>query len=140
MAETIMVEGQPFLKRHPLGVLGLSFITLGIYFLYWYYKINEELRRARRDPTISPVRSLMAVLLGWVLVVPPFIAMWNTAKHVQALEEQVGVRQTIEPAIVLVIMFVFSIGNATYIQEHLNRAWDTAAGGAGALPPPPMPS
>ena len=40
MAETVTIEGQRYLKRQPLGVLGLSFITLGIYFFYWYYKVN----------------------------------------------------------------------------------------------------
>ena len=36
MAETVTIEGQPYLKRNPIGVLGLSLITLGIYCLYWY--------------------------------------------------------------------------------------------------------
>jgi hypothetical protein len=32
MAETFVIEGRPYVKRNPLGVLGLSLITLGIYF------------------------------------------------------------------------------------------------------------
>ena len=40
MAETVMIQGQSYLKRNPLVVLGLSFITLGIYGLYWYYKLS----------------------------------------------------------------------------------------------------
>jgi len=87
MAETIAIDGQTFLKRDPLGVLGLSIITFGIYWFYWYYKINDELRRFERDETISPTRSLMAVLFGWIIIVPPFIALYNTAKHVQAAEQ-----------------------------------------------------
>lgn len=31
MAETVTIDGQAYLKRHPLGVLGLSVITVGIY-------------------------------------------------------------------------------------------------------------
>jgi hypothetical protein len=34
MAETVTIDGQPYLKRHPLGVLGLSLITLGIFGFY----------------------------------------------------------------------------------------------------------
>jgi len=145
MAETVTIEGQPFLKRQPLGVLGLSFITLGIYFFYWYYKVNEEIQRFEHDESISPARSLMAILFGWIIIVPPFIAMYNTAKHVQAMETRVGVRQTVEPALTIVLMFVFSIGNTIYIQEHMNRTWDQAAGsgqapsGAPSFPPPPPP-
>jgi Domain of unknown function (DUF4234) len=78
MAELVSIQGQRYLKRNPLGVLGLSFITLGIYFFYWYYQVNDELRRFERDETISPPRSLMAIIFGWIIIVPPFIAMYNT--------------------------------------------------------------
>jgi hypothetical protein len=71
MAETVMIEGRPYLKRNPLGVLGLMLITLGIYFLYWYWKINDELREFEHNESISPTRSLMAMLFGWILIVPP---------------------------------------------------------------------
>jgi hypothetical protein len=112
-------------------VLGLSIITLGIYWIVWYYKINVEVQRAEHDQTMSPMRSLMAMIFGWLIIVPPFIAMYNTAKHVQAMESRVGIQQTVEPALTLVLMVVFSIGNGVYVQEHLNRAWDAAA----KLPP-----
>ena len=144
MAETVTIEGQPYLKRNPLGVLGLSFITLGIYFLYWYYKVNEELQRFEHDESISPVRSLMAMLFGWIIIVPPFIAIYNTAKHVQEIEQRMNIQPQLEPALVIVIMLFVAIGNGVYIQEHLNRVWDRAVGtpsssgaSGGALPPPP---
>jgi ACR3 family arsenite efflux pump ArsB len=147
MAETVMIGGQPYLKRNPLGVLGLSFITIGIYFFVWYYKINKEISQFENDQTMSPTRSLMAMIFGWLIIVPPFIAMYNTAKHVQSMETKLGIQQTLEPALVIVLMFVFSIGNGVYIQEHLNRSWDRALGGAGmpsmpttAVPPPPPPT
>ncbi len=143
MAESVMIGGQRYLKRQPLGVLGLSVITLGIYFFYWYFKINEELQTFENDNTISPVRSLMAMIFGWLIIVPPFIAMYNTARHVRTAEERVGIVQQLEPALTIVIMLFVSVGNGVYIQEHLNRMWDRAAGaGAGAAvgsPPPPMP-
>ena len=144
MAETVTIDGQQYLKRNPLGVLGLTFITIGIYFFVWYFKINKEVKAFKRDETISPTRSLMAIIFGWLIIVPPFIAMWNTAKHVQDMEQRVGVQQTLEPAIVIILIFVFSFGNGIYIQEHLNRALDRASGGtqapaAPAFPLPPAP-
>ena len=149
MAELVTIQGHRYLKRNPLGVLGLSFITLGIYFFYWYYKINDELRSFKHDETISPVRSLMAMIFGWIIIVPPFIAMYNTAKHVQAVEQRLGIQPQIEPALAIVIMLFLSIGNSIYIQEHLNRIWDRAGGGTPpslpvdpsvppAMPGPPM--
>jgi Domain of unknown function (DUF4234) len=134
MAENVTIEGQSYLKRDPLGVLGLSFITLGIYFLYWYYQVNDELRRFEHDESISPVRSLMAMLFGWIIIVPPFIAMYNTAKHLRGVEERLSIQPQLEPALTIVIMLFVVIGNGVYIQEHLNRVWDRAAG-TGALPP-----
>ena len=138
MAETVTIEGQQFLKRNPLGVLGLTFITLGIYGLYWYYKINDEIRRFEKDETISPVRSLMALLFGWLIIVPPFIAVWNTANHVLKMEERTGVQNQISPALAVVLLLVISLALGIYVQEHVNRVWEKAAG-TRAPAPPPMP-
>ncbi len=134
MAETVTIQGQSYLRRNPLGVLGLTFITFGIYAFYWYYMINDELRRFERDEAISPTRSLMAVLFGWIIIVPPFIALYNTAKHVQTAEQRLAIQPQLEPALVIVIMLIISIANGVYIQEHQNRIWDRAG---GAVPPPP---
>jgi hypothetical protein len=127
VAETVTIEGTPYLKRNPLGVLGLSFITLGIYFFYWYWKINDELSTFEHDESISPTRSLMAILFGWAIIVPPFIAIYNTAKHVQGDEQRLGIQPELEPALAIVFLLLFSIVNGLYIQEHLNRIWDRAS-------------
>jgi hypothetical protein len=140
MAELVTIEGESYLKRNPLGVLGLSFITLGIYGLYWYYKINDEIRRFERDETISPVRSLMALIFGWLIIVPPFIAVWNTATHVQRMQQRSGMQQEISPALTIVLLLAVSIALGIYVQEQLNRVWDRARGAAGTtggLPPAP---
>ncbi len=134
MAETVTIEGTPYLKRNPLGVLGLSLITLGIYFFYWYWKINDELSTFGHDDTISPTRSLMAILFGWIIIVPPFIAIYNTANHVQNDEQRLGIQPQLEPALTIVFLLLFSIVNGLYIQEHLNRLWDRAIGIAPTKP------
>jgi hypothetical protein len=140
MAETVTIEGQRYMKRNPLGVLGLTLITLGVYFFVWYFKINDELRRAGNDPTISPTRSLLAMTFGWALIVPPFIAMYNTSKHVQALETRRGVGQTIEPALTIVLMILVGFVNGLYVQEHLNRAWDASPAPARVPNPDVVPA
>jgi hypothetical protein len=137
MAETVTIDGTPFLKRNPLGVLGLSFITFGIYFFYWYWKINDELSSFAHDDTISPTRSLMAILFGWIILVPPFIAIYNTSKHVQGDEQRLELQPELEPAPTIVFLVLFSIVNGLYMQEHLNRLWDGAAGVAQVRPDSP---
>lgn len=140
MAETVTIDGQSYLKRNPLGVAGLTLITFGIYGFYWWWKINDELRLALHDDSISPTRSLMAMLFGWIIIVPPFIAAWNTATHVQEYERKAGVTQTLEPVLVLVLMVLLTIANGVYVQDHLNRAWDAAGGGGSGTGRSPLPA
>lgn len=141
MAETVMIQGQTYLKRNPLGVLGLSLITLGIYGFYWYYKVNQEIQRYTGDQTISPSRSLLAVIPGFLLLVPPFIAYYNTSNHIVQMQEQRGMASQISPALVVILGLVIWIGMAAYVQEHLNRVWDSASTGGAqpAVEPPPPP-
>ena len=141
MAETVTIEGRPYLKRNPLGVLGLSVVTIGIYFFYWYWKVNDDLSAFGHDDTISPTRSLMAILFGWIIIVPPFIAIYNTAKHLQGHEQRLEIQPQLEPALAIVFLLLVSIVNGLYFQEHLNRIWDRAAGIAPTRPdgPPTSP-
>jgi hypothetical protein len=66
----------------------------------------------------------MAMLFGWLIIVPPFIAMYNTSKHVQYAEQRLGVQPQLEPALTIVFLLIVAIGNTVYVQEHLNRIWD----------------
>lgn len=141
MAEMVTMEGQQYKKRHPLGVWGLSLLTVGVYFFVWYYKVNKELKRAENDETMSPTRSLMAMIFGWAIIVPPFIAMYNTAKHVQSLETRRGSGQTVEPILALALMVAVAFANGAYVQEHLNRAWGASTAMAhGPAQPSPVPA
>ena len=147
MAETVTIEGQPYLKRNPLGVLGLSFMTLGIYFLYWYYKVNDELQRFEHDAHDQPD----AFADGDDLRLDHHrAAVHRDVQHRQArprIEERMSIQPQLEPALVIIFMLLFSIGNGLYIQEHLNRIWDRGSGARapapqlhGSVPPlPPMP-
>ena len=134
MAETVTIQGQSYLKRNPLGVLGLTIITLGIYGLYWYYKANAEILRSTGDQTISPSRSLLAVIPGFLLIVPPFIAYYNTSNHIVQMQEQRGIQSQVSPALVVILALVIWFGMAAYVQEHLNRVWDSASAGGAQSP------
>jgi len=68
--------------RSPIAAILLGWITLGIYYLYWFYKVNEEAGILNDDDNAKPGVSLLAVTLGWFLIVPPFWSHWTTAKRV----------------------------------------------------------
>jgi hypothetical protein len=48
--------------RNPWGVIGLSIITLGIYFLYWTYQVFREMKE-RTGNGVGPVVGLVIALV-----------------------------------------------------------------------------
>lgn len=125
MAEVVTIDGQAYKKREPLGVLGLSVITLGIYWFYWYYQINDEIRRFE-DENVRPGIALLAVTLGWFIIVPPFISVYNTSLHLVQMEKGAGIQQELSPSLNVILLLVVAVGVGMYSQEHLNRIWDTS--------------
>lgn len=54
----------PIKPRNPVLVwLVWPLLTLGIYFLVWYYKIHKEMAELRRDPEAPVVGPLLVMLL-----------------------------------------------------------------------------
>jgi hypothetical protein len=86
----------------------------------------------------------MAVLFGWIIIVPPFIAMYNTGQHIQAIERRRSIQPLLEPVLVIVFMLLLSIVNPPYVQAHLNPIWTRSdeppavAGELPAMPPRPV--
>jgi hypothetical protein len=78
--------------RRPWLVGLLSVVTLGIYSLVWYYRINREMRDLGRSggqhelAASKPLKSLLAVTIGGLLVVPPIISYLHTITRVQTVE------------------------------------------------------
>ncbi|MEX1162104.1 MAG: DUF4234 domain-containing protein [Nitriliruptor sp.] len=129
MASTHTLDNGATVKvRHPLAPLGLAIVTLGIYQLVWYYKINAELRSQGED--VSPGVALLAVSLGLVLIVPPFVSLYNTAERIRRVQERAGVTSTISPVLALVLMFIplINMFQTAYMQSALNAAWERSAG------------
>jgi hypothetical protein len=78
--------------RRPWGVATLAILTLGIYSAVWVYKVNRELRdygAARGDERLAesrPWRSLLAVTVGGLLVIPALVAYVHTIGRLQDAE------------------------------------------------------
>ena len=78
--------------RNPKAAAALNLVTLGLYGLLWYYKINRELRdfgRATEDAELgdsAPWLSLLAITLGGWLVVPPLVSYFGAAGRLQRAE------------------------------------------------------
>jgi hypothetical protein len=149
MAELVDIEGQEFKKRNIFAVwIGLPIVTLGVYTFVWYYKINDEARRYLRDESIRPGVSVVAVTVGWLLIVPPFVSIYRTAERVRRMQDNAKVEGRIEPVFALIGVFVAGLWTL-YLQYSLNKIWDLYLGvpapagnplGPPPLPPPPLPA
>jgi hypothetical protein len=136
MADLVVTpDGIGYKRRNPWGVWLLSLITLGIYHAVWYYKINNELRNNGQvnDPTVA----LLAVTLGWLVIVPPFVSLYRTADRIKRAQEVTEAAERIIPWLALLLNFVELIASVgpVYYQSQLNKAWDAlAAAGAEVRP------
>ena len=54
--------------RNPWGVIGLSIITLGIYFLYWTYQVFREMKEHTGEGIGGPIGLVIGLLIGIVNV------------------------------------------------------------------------
>ena len=138
MANTVVVGNQSYKRRNPLAVwIGLPLITLGIYYFVWWYKINNEARRFLNDKSINPGLSVVAVTVGAIIVVPPFVSAYNTTGRIARMQERAGMPAgtRANPWISLLLHFVFGL-HALYMQMELNRIWDGYAQSTMPAPPP----
>jgi drug/metabolite transporter (DMT)-like permease len=137
MADVVTINGIGFKRRNPWGVVGLSIITIGVYYVVWYYKINNELRNYGIE--VSPAKATLAVTLGAFIVVPPFVSYYNTADRIQKAQNKASTSEKIIPVLALVLFLVVSIFGVAYYQSQLNKVWDTHASQGAAPPGPPPP-
>src|SRR5215212_8173415 len=159
MAEELAIaNGNATVKtRNPFGVIGLSIITLGIYYAFWWYFINREMRdlgRARgTDLGENPGNSVLAITLGALIIVPAIVTMWRTCDRIQRSEEVAGVDRPASGPIIFILLLLIGPVGVWYAQNELNKAWEAqASGGAAASlpasdasavpapPPPPAPT
>lgn len=117
--------------RNPLGVVGLSFITLGIYAIFWYYFVNKEMAevgRARNTNDLgdSPGTSVLAVTLGALVIVPAFISLYNAWKRLNSGERLTGLTG-MDPGLGL-LLWIFIGPVAQFIfQSNWNKVLEAQA-------------
>jgi uncharacterized protein DUF4234 len=106
----------------------LSFVTLGIASLVWYYKMNADAKQlALRHPDTesrargwSPGMSIFAVTLGVFVIVPPFVSTWGTWSRVRE-----GTRSHDMAAgkqFVFCFVPLINIAYMGILQSHLNQS------------------
>jgi hypothetical protein len=131
MAEELRLAGTAVKRRNPWGTFGLALITLGIYHVVWWYKINRELRdfSAGRGRPLgnNPVLAVLALVPGGLVIVPAIITYVHTARRARAVREMVVADAEPSPNSPLTVLLALVGGfHSIYVQYALNYAWDRA--------------
>jgi hypothetical protein len=141
MAEEMKIRGtQDEVKiRSPWAVALLPIITLGIYHLVWWYRINRELRdygyAKENDLGQNPTNSLLALFPGGIIIVPALVTYWRGFHRVQTASSLAGQEQP-NGWIALILYILIAPAFWAYMQVTLNDIWRQEADPdvAGALP------
>jgi Domain of unknown function (DUF4234) len=116
--------------RSPWAVALLPIVTLGIYTLVWWYRINKEMKAYGEakgyDLGQNPTNSLLALFPGGIIVVPAILTFWHGTKRVQGTAKVAG-KEPVNGWLVLVLFLVLSIGMYAYLQSSLNKVWEQEA-------------
>jgi hypothetical protein len=139
--------------------LGLTVITIGVYHLFWYYFVNDELKDVgidKDDPSLaqsSPALSVVAVFpIVAYLIVPPLLSVFNYSKRIKRAQRLGGipVARQINPTLAFLLYFPGAVllipifFHFWYVTKHQNMALRAATGlpydGESASPFPAAPT
>jgi Domain of unknown function (DUF4234) len=142
MAEELQLDGTGATAkiRNPLGVVALSIVTIGIYYIFWWYFINREMRdlgRARnRDLGQNPGQSVLAITLGALIIVPALVTLWRTSARIESSQEAVGIANRASGPIIFILLLLIGPVGIWYAQSELNKVWEAQRSGGEGLPQP----
>ncbi|HEX3827400.1 MAG TPA: DUF4234 domain-containing protein [Sporichthyaceae bacterium] len=117
--ETLTVGKLPR-YRNPYRVCALGLLTLGLYWVWWVYAINRELRAFDNRIRCRPAVSAAAVVFGAPFGVPQFLAMENTAARIEKAQVAAGLPRTCDPPTAVLMWLCFGVG-VLYLQDELNK-------------------
>ncbi len=116
--------------RSPWAAALLPIITLGIYHLVWWYRINRELsdygRSKGYDLGQSPMNSLLALFPGGIIIVPALISYWRGTKRIQGAARVAG-QEPVNGWISLILYLFIAPAFWAYLQVSLNNVWRAEA-------------
>ena len=139
-AEEVQIAGSQEIGklRNPLGVIGLSIITLGIYSIFWYYAVNKEMAavgqaRGSDEAGTDPMKSLLALFPGALAFgIPTIISYFNASKRLNAVERMTHGQPGMEPIVIFLLMLFLGPVGIYLFQSALNKSLQAQAGVAPA--------
>ena len=95
--------------------------------LPWWYRINRELRDLEhsydaRTAGSQPLWSLLMMTVGWLVLLPPFIAVFRTCRRIQRAQTRAGQPETLSSWVLTPSLLLHPL-LFSYLQHELNRIW-----------------
>ena len=116
--------------RSPWAVALLPFVTLGVYHVVWWYRINKELKAYGEakgyDLGQNPTNSLLALIPGFIIIVPPLVSYWRGTKRVMGAAKLTG-QEPVSGWISIILYLLLSPAFFAYLQVSLNHVWEQEA-------------
>lgn len=135
MAQPVDIgAAKPAKIRSPVAVAILTFVTVFIYLFFWWYFINREMadygkQHGTTELGDNPTKSVLAISLGLLVIVPFVWTIVTTFKRLQALQRLTGDAQPINGWIGLILAVVIEPALFGYMQSGLNSSWKAVAAG-----------
>jgi hypothetical protein len=121
----------------------LPIVTLGIYHFVWWYRINKELKAYGEakgyDLGQNPVNSLLALVPGFLIIIPPLVSYWRGTERVQSAAKIAG-REPISGWLTLILYLLIPPAMFAYLQVSLNNVWEQEAEALPGHAAPPAPT
>lgn len=107
--------------RKPCIVILLTIATFGIYWLYWYYSINQEVQNhAGGKIKFSPGMALFSQFIP----IAGFVSHYNTAKRIQTMKNICKDPDSISSGAAVLFSIFLPFGIYTYmLQSAMNNHW-----------------
>lgn len=109
-------------KQGAWGLWWLCGLTIGIYYLVWYERINRELSSVTGQPVPANGR-------WWSQFIPVygFVGLWKTANRLNAAHASVGSPTRVSPAMAAIWSALWFGSHTRYMQRRINILHDVLA-------------
>jgi hypothetical protein len=109
--------------RSPWAVWWLSGLTVGVYYLIWYVRVNKELARAAGADIAVSTFGLWA---SQCLPVVCWVSLAHTARRLGAAQQHAGMTPTVSSLTAVTSSLWFG-SHTRYLQRRANRLWQHLA-------------
>lgn len=107
-------------QRSVVSAIILSLITCGIYGVYWFIVLTNDVGRLSRDPSFTGGKHFLLTLI--TCGVWSFIWSYQIGQHVAEAQRQRGMSETDNSVIYLILnLFGMSIVTHALVQADVNK-------------------